>query len=187
MSGRLCDGSRVFCDHVLKRVILHRQVGIHPLKLVVLGFQVAKAMYISRFHAAVFRLPHVIRGVGNPQLSAHILDLPAGLHLLQGGNDLAFGELALANRWSPWGYFARRPLLMSGSSLRGVDTLAYGPICIKIAGQRSIGMCRTDGPKARGPFVKRRATESGKTAETPLATSESQTQARQTCVSPVLA
>ncbi|MCF5961095.1 hypothetical protein L2231_23690, partial [Xanthomonas perforans] len=32
----------------------------------------------------------------------HILDLAATLDLLQRGDDLAIGELALAHWWSPW-------------------------------------------------------------------------------------
>lgn len=89
-------GPYIFCDQILQRVALHRQLGIHPLELGVFGFNVAELLYIRRFQAAVLGLPYVVSRIGNTQLTADVLDLSPGLNLLQRRDDLTFGEFALA-------------------------------------------------------------------------------------------
>ncbi|QNM61146.1 hypothetical protein XHV734_2366 [Xanthomonas hortorum pv. vitians] len=83
-------------------MVFHRELGVHAFELVVLSLQVAKALHISCLHATVLGLPDIVRRIGNAQLTAYILDLAAALNLLQRGDNLALGELALAHRWSPW-------------------------------------------------------------------------------------
>ena len=84
-------------------MILHRQFGVHPLELCVFGLNVAQPLHVRSFHAAVLGLPDVVSRIGNAKLTAHILDLPSSLNLLQRRNDLTLGEFALAHWWSPWG------------------------------------------------------------------------------------
>lgn len=84
-------------------MILHRQFGIHPLELCVLGFNVAQPLHVRSFHAAVLGLSYVVSRIGNSQLTAEILDLRSSLNLLQRRNDLALGEFTFAHQRPSWG------------------------------------------------------------------------------------
>ncbi|AGH77360.1 hypothetical protein LN96_11885 [Xanthomonas citri pv. citri] len=84
-----------FNDDILQCMVFHRQLGVHAFELAVLRLQVAKALHISGLHAVVLGLPDVVSRLGNAQLVTDILDLATALDLLQRGDDLALGELAL--------------------------------------------------------------------------------------------
>jgi hypothetical protein len=59
-----------FCDEILHRRILERQVGIHALELGVFGLQLANPFQIRCFHAAILRLPLGVRGIRDAVLAA---------------------------------------------------------------------------------------------------------------------
>ncbi len=82
-------------------MVLHCQLGVHPLELSVLGFNVTEILRVRRFHAAVLGLPDVVRRIGTAQLTADFLDLSSGLKLPQRRDDLVLGEFALAHQLSP--------------------------------------------------------------------------------------
>lgn len=62
-----------------------------PLELVVLGFKLAQALCLVHFKPGVFAAPVVKGPSGNAQLAANVLDLGAGLVLLDGPDNLFFG------------------------------------------------------------------------------------------------
>lgn len=87
-------------NDIRQSMSLHRKFGMYALELAVLGVQIMKALHISGIHAAALGLPDEICRLGDAQLAAHIFDLTASLDLLQPGNNLAFGNLAIRHCWS---------------------------------------------------------------------------------------
>src|SRR5690606_30479609 len=84
-----------FCDQVLHRRVVQRQLRIHPLELGVLRFQVLDPSQVRRLHPAVLRLPLVVRRRTDPRLPAEILHRNPGITLLEDRDDLSLAELRL--------------------------------------------------------------------------------------------
>jgi hypothetical protein len=57
--------------------------------------QPSQPLCLTGIHAAELRLPGIDGVLGHAALARHILDLTAGLHLLQRGNDLRLAMLTL--------------------------------------------------------------------------------------------
>jgi hypothetical protein len=53
--------SEFFCQHVLDRGVLQRQIGVHPLEPGVLSLQLSHARQVRHRRARVLALPRVIR------------------------------------------------------------------------------------------------------------------------------
>src|SRR5690606_14054905 len=89
-----------FCDQVLHRRVVQRQLRIRPLELGVLRFQVLDPSQVRRLHPAVLRLPLVVRRRTDPRLPAEILHRNPGITLLEDRDDLSLAELRLLYRTS---------------------------------------------------------------------------------------
>ena len=75
----------------------HAQLRIHALQAAVLLLKVLQLLELACVQAAILRLPLVEGRVADLVLSAQISHLHARLMLLEDGNDLVFGELALSH------------------------------------------------------------------------------------------
>jgi hypothetical protein len=72
--------------------VLQGQLGMHPLQLGVLLFQLLQSAEFRHRGAAVFRLPVVEGRPADPVLPEQLGDRHAGLGLLQGRHDLRLRE-----------------------------------------------------------------------------------------------
>src|SRR5690606_8470474 len=84
-----------FCDQILHRRVVERHLCVHPLEPGVLGFQLLDPLQVRRLHAAVLRLPLVVRRRADAGLPADVLDRHTGVGLLEHGDDLGLGESGL--------------------------------------------------------------------------------------------
>src|SRR5690606_31055416 len=111
-----------FCDQVLHRGVVERQLRVHPLELGVLGLELPNPLEVGRLHAAVLRLPLVVRGDADAGLPAQILDRDAGVSLLEDRDDLGLGESGLLHGTSWLGETCQKVLL--AGCLRGGEAYA---------------------------------------------------------------
>lgn len=81
-----------FCDQILHRRVLERQIGIHPLQPGVLGLELLDSFEVRGFHPAVLRLPLVVRRLRDPVLAAQLADAHPGVRRLQDRDDLRLRE-----------------------------------------------------------------------------------------------
>lgn len=77
------------CNQALHRRVVEGQPGLHALEPGVLGFQLLDPLQVRGVHAAVLRLPRVVRRRADPGLPAQALDWDAGVTLLEDRDDLA--------------------------------------------------------------------------------------------------
>src|SRR5690606_16028014 len=97
-----------FCDQVLHRRVVQRQLRVHPLELAVLRFQLLDPLQVRRLHAPVFGLPLVVGRHADAGLAADVLDRHPGIGLLEDRDDLGLGELRLLHGTSWLGKHARK-------------------------------------------------------------------------------
>src|SRR5512138_2052898 len=100
-----------FCDQVLHRRVVQRQLGVHALEAAVLGLQLLDPLQVRGVHAAVFRLPLVVRRRANAGLPAQVLDRHPGITLLEDRDDLGLAELRLLHGTS-WLERCQKALLL---------------------------------------------------------------------------
>ena len=62
-------------DNILQHFVVESWIGIHLLESPIFLFQLFKALGIGHFHAAIFALPGIIRGLGDTVLPADCFDL----------------------------------------------------------------------------------------------------------------
>src|SRR5690606_7059595 len=97
-----------FCNQVLHRRVVQRQLRVHPLELAVLRFQFLDPPQVRRLHAAVLGLPLVVGRHADAGLAADVLDRHPGIGLLEDRDDLGLGELRLLHGTSWLGKHARK-------------------------------------------------------------------------------
>src|SRR5690606_29325427 len=100
-----------FCDQVLHRRVVQRQLGVHALEAAVLGLQLLDPLQVRGVHAAVLRLPLVVRRRADPGLPAQVLDRNPGITLLEDRDDLGLAELRLLHGTS-WLRRCQKALLL---------------------------------------------------------------------------
>src|SRR5690606_34844083 len=100
-----------FCDQVLHRRVVQRQLGVHALEAAVLGLQFLDPLQVRGVHAAVLRLPLVVRRRADPGLPAQVLDRNPGITLLEDRDDLGLAELRLLHGTS-WLRRCQKALLL---------------------------------------------------------------------------
>src|SRR5690606_8959570 len=101
-----------FCDQILHRGVVERQLGVHPLEPGVLRFQVLDTPQLGGLQAAVLRLPLVVGRNPDAGLPADVLDRHAGVGLLEDRDDLGLGETGLLHGTSWLGKTCQKVLLM---------------------------------------------------------------------------
>src|SRR5690606_16295299 len=101
-----------FCDQVLHRRVVERQLGVHPLEPGVLGFQVLDPPQLRGLQAPVLRFPLVVGRHADAGLPADVLDRHAGVGLLEDRDDLGLGETGLLHATSWLGKTCQKVLLM---------------------------------------------------------------------------
>ena len=76
----------------LQGVDVERLIGDDALQAAILVLERTHFRDVADFHAAELRLPFVKRGTADSKLAADIAGLRAGVGLLNGSDDLRFGE-----------------------------------------------------------------------------------------------
>lgn len=84
--------SVLFCQHVLQHSFVETEVGNQPLQPQVFLFQSAHMFQFRWGNSTVFLTPRVKNGIGDTQLAADAWHGRPLLHLLQGKDNLLFGE-----------------------------------------------------------------------------------------------
>ena len=85
---------RLFFEQVPQRVVLHGQVGVHPLELRMFRLQFLDALELRDAQAAVFALPVVVGRLADAVLAAEVADLHARIGLFEDRDNLGLGESA---------------------------------------------------------------------------------------------
>ncbi len=85
-------------DQLLERMVLHRQVGVHPLELGVLCLQLSDAPQFGDLKSAVLALPTVVGRLADGVFAAHFGHFEACLYLLQDRHDLTLAEPTFFHR-----------------------------------------------------------------------------------------
>ena len=80
--------SEFFCDDVLQDLVLETQLGEHLLQLGVLFLELPEPFDVRGFHAAILRLPVVIRRRAHPVIAADVRQASACFDLFEDLDDL---------------------------------------------------------------------------------------------------
>jgi hypothetical protein len=93
-------GPTTFCDDRLERLDVERLLGNDLFQAAVLVLDLLQPLHLTELHATVFRLPAVVRLLGDPVCAAQVRHLPTGFAFLDDRQDLLVGELAPFHRSS---------------------------------------------------------------------------------------
>src|SRR5690606_32086520 len=88
----------LFLDEVLQRVVLMRELRVHPLVLAELALQLLQAFQLRRIKPPVLRLPVVVGRRANPVLAPDFLHRHAGIGFPQHRDDLRLRESRLLHQ-----------------------------------------------------------------------------------------
>src|SRR5690554_3350381 len=92
------SGLELFLDEVLQRVVLMRELRVHPLVLAELALQLLQAFQLRRIKPPVLRLPVVVGRRANPVLAPDFLHRHAGIGFPQNRDDLRLRESRLLHQ-----------------------------------------------------------------------------------------
>src|SRR5262249_55622149 len=92
----------VFCDHVLKHLLIQTQICYQLLKPRVLLLKLPQPLRVVHFHPSILRFPRIDRVLGHSKLPAYFFRAPAGIGLLECLDDLRFGESSLWHSAPPF-------------------------------------------------------------------------------------
>lgn len=86
-----------FCDQVLHRHVVERQLGVHALELAVLGFELLDPPKLRRLETAQLAHPLPGRRHADAGLAADLFDRNPEVGLLESRDDLRLAELGCAS------------------------------------------------------------------------------------------
>lgn len=75
---RLRAGPKVFCDQILHGRVVERELGVHPLELLILRLELSDPPQLGGLQTSVLALPLVVRRRADADLAADVVDgMPA--------------------------------------------------------------------------------------------------------------
>src|SRR4030095_16847928 len=87
-------GLPLFCHHRFQRLDVQRLLGDNVFQSAVLVLELLEPLHLTELHAAVFRLPAVVRLLGDPIRATQVGDLPTRFAFLDDAQDLLVAKFA---------------------------------------------------------------------------------------------